>query len=118
MKPLPFPGGWHSKYKDTKRIVKRALIKQGFFVSHSSLLYLCSHISSTRLYIEKITLPDFVTSIGEGVFENRTSLKAITIPDSVTTVGIDAFVGCRSLKEINCPESVIIEYSMGGGCCF
>lgn len=51
-------------------------------------------------YMESITLPDSVKTIGEYAFKDCRSLKEITIPESVTSVGIQMFTGCSSLKHI------------------
>ena len=53
-----------------------------------------------------ITIPDGVTSIGDGVFYNCNSLTSITIPDGVTGIGAYAFYGCNSLASIKIPEGV------------
>ena len=47
-----------------------------------------------------------VTQIGGGAFENCVSLEKITIPDSVTTINYQAFSGCTSLKSVNMTDSV------------
>lgn len=47
-----------------------------------------------------------VTSIGDYVFENCSSLTSITIPDSITSIGDNAFHGCSSLTSIEIPASV------------
>ena len=59
---------------------------------------------------------DLVTSIGEEVFHNCTSLLSITIPDSVKTIGESAFSGCASLISINIPDGVknIDRYAFSG----
>ena len=52
------------------------------------------------------TIPNSVTTIGEGAFSGCDSLTSINIPNSVTTIGEDAFSGCNSLTSINIPNSV------------
>ncbi len=41
-----------------------------------------------------------VTTIGEGAFQNATSLTTISIPSSVTSIGDNAFDGCNSLMSV------------------
>ncbi len=63
------------------------------------------------------TIPNSVTSIGDGAFYGCNSLTEITIPNSVTSIGNSAFYECSSLTEITIPNSVTsIEYSAFGGC--
>ena len=52
------------------------------------------------------TIPNSVTTIGEGAFSHCDSLTSINIPNSVTTIGDSAFWGCDSLTNINIPNSV------------
>ena len=51
------------------------------------------------------TIPDSVTTIGEGAFAFCLGLTNITIPNSVTTIGNNAF-GNSSLTGITIPDSV------------
>ncbi len=51
-------------------------------------------------------IPNTVTSIGAGAFENCTSLISITIPDSVTSIGDWAFDDCESLTSITLPDNI------------
>ena len=51
-------------------------------------------------------IPEGVTSIGGGAFENCMNLTTITIPASVTSIGEKAFTGCMSLTAITIPASV------------
>lgn len=59
----------------------------------------------TTQNLEKITIPEShngkkVTQILYGAFENATNLKSITIPDSVTSLGNNVFEDCSSLTSI------------------
>ncbi|MDB4708170.1 leucine-rich repeat domain-containing protein, partial [Akkermansiaceae bacterium] len=55
---------------------------------------------------DNYTIPDGVTSIGNGTFFDCTNLASITIPDGVTSIGINAFRDCTSLTSIAIPDSV------------
>ena len=56
--------------------------------------------------LTEYTIPDNITSIGSGAFQECSKLTTITIPDSVTSIGRVAFWGCRSLTSITIPDSV------------
>ena len=49
---------------------------------------------------EKLVIPDGVTEIGRGAFQDCTSLVSVEIPGSVTSIGRYAFSGCTKLKEV------------------
>ena len=53
-----------------------------------------------------VTIPNSVTSIGDGAFNGCRGLTSITIPNSLTSIGDIAFNGCRGLTSITIPNSV------------
>ena len=56
--------------------------------------------------VNRIDIPDSVTSIGEWAFSRCYSLTSITIPNGVTRIERSAFGHCKSLTSITIPKSV------------
>jgi len=48
-----------------------------------------------------VTIPNTVSSIGEGAFSNCYNLTSVTIPNSVSSIGYNAFNSCTALTTIN-----------------
>ncbi|MCH5187522.1 MAG: leucine-rich repeat domain-containing protein, partial [Oscillospiraceae bacterium] len=80
-------------------------IKPGTITISGSAFYRCTRLTS-------ITIPDSVTSIGDGTFSGCTSLTSITIGNGVTSIREDVFSCCESLTSITIPNSVT---SIGSG---
>jgi hypothetical protein len=51
-------------------------------------------------------IPNGVTTIGEGAFNNCAGLVGVTIPDSVTSIGGQVFGLCAGLTKVRIPKSV------------
>ena len=56
--------------------------------------------------LASIEIPQGVTRIGDGAFQNCTSLASIEIPQGVTSIGSSAFYYCTSLASIEIPQGV------------
>ena len=63
------------------------------------IFYECSGLTS-------VTIPNSVTSIGEGAFQECRGLISMTIGNSVTSIGEYAFYRCTSLTSVTIPNSV------------
>ena len=55
---------------------------------------------------ESIIIPDYVTKIGIGAFNNCKNLKSVTFPNGLTEIGNGAFIGCTNLESVIIPETV------------
>lgn len=54
--------------------------------------------------LKQITIPSYVTSIGDNAFYNCESLTQIMIPSSVKSIGWYVISGCKSLTQITVPS--------------
>lgn len=63
--------------------------------------------------ITEITIPNSVTSIGEGAFQSSADLASITFGNGLATIGASAFSDCASITSIVLPASLteIAEYA-------
>ena len=52
------------------------------------------------------SIPNGVTSIGDGAFYYQDGLSSVTIPNSVTSIGNCAFYNCKGLSSVTIPNSV------------
>ena len=90
--------------------IRRLVIEEG--VTSASKYAFCGLTALTA-----VTLPDSLSAIGWGTFEDCSGLTGITIPSSVTTIGFMAFEDCRGLTSITLPDSVTsLDSSVFWGC--
>ena len=67
--------------------------------------------------VKKIILPETVTVIKMGAFQDSSQLEEIVIPDSVKEIGMLAFERCKKLKSITVPGAVrVINTGTFGEC--
>ncbi len=62
--------------------------------------------------LTSVTIPNAVTSIGNGAFSSCTGLTSVTIGTSVNSIGSNAFYKCTGLSSVTIPNSVT---SIGNG---
>ena len=53
-----------------------------------------------------VNIPESVKTVGEGAFQDCTSLTQIFLNDGLETIESDAFSGCTSLNSVNIPDTV------------
>lgn len=67
--------------------------------------------------LETIVIPDEVTWIESGAFNNCTGLKTVGLPTTMEYINSGAFAGCTSLESITLPTGIrVIESNMFSGC--
>ena len=57
-------------------------------------------------FVNDATIPDSVTNLGVGAFQNCRSLRSITIGQGITTIGSNAFQGCVELTNFIFPVNL------------
>lgn len=96
---------WGAKVVDAEEI-------DGLVIEGNTLIH-------CRPWITNVTIPETVTSIGDGAFYRCRLLSSITIPESVVSIGYSAFSDCRSLTSITIPKNIeTIEESAFVDCFF
>ena len=55
---------------------------------------------------ERVVIPEGVTEISIGAFEDNKAVKQISVPEGVVRIGEEAFKGCSYLKSVNLPSSL------------
>lgn len=56
--------------------------------------------------LTSVSIPNSVTSVGNGTFYNCSGLTSVAIPNSVNSIGDRAFGNCRGLTSVTIPNSV------------
>lgn len=56
--------------------------------------------------LRTVSLPEDLTAIERGAFQDCSLLTAVTLPSSLTSIGDFAFAGCASLASISLPQDV------------
>ncbi|NLT95507.1 MAG: leucine-rich repeat protein [Clostridia bacterium] len=100
----------HAPFYNDRNLIKKVEVKSGVTSIGEYVFYNCTSLTS-------VTIPDSVTSIGSEAFSNCRRLTSVTIPGSVTSIGEKAFNECTSLASVSIPNSIT---SIGEGafyCC-
>lgn len=67
-------------------------------------------------FITELTLPEYLTTIGDNAFYNLTALEKVTLPDGLTTIGANAFELCSALTTINLAKVEVAGEAAFKGC--
>ena len=102
-----------SAYKGHKIIPSVVLYKMG----HYTVTSIDYHAFWNDIYLESVTMPNSITSIGEAAFADCTGLTEVKMGSGLTEIKKFAFISCKRLKEITIPKNVTsIGYEVFDGC--
>ena len=91
-----------SAYKGHKIIPSVVLYKMG----HYTVTSIDYHAFWNDIYLESVTMPNSITSIGEAAFADCTGLTEVKMGSGLTEIKNFAFISCKRLKEITIPKNV------------
>ena len=60
-----------------------------------------------NIYIEKLVIPETVTTLGYKMCYGCTNLKEVNLPDNISVIPDYAFEKCSLLEKINIPQSLV-----------
>ena len=93
--------------RDGKKLLKASSsFREKEYVVREGTEVICDGTFSSCKYLQSITIPNSVTSIGDEAFSWCIFLQSVTIPNSVKSIGDEAFGCCKSLQSITIPNSV------------
>lgn len=72
-----------------------------------------SYAFSNCVNLEKLVMPDTITSIGDSAFSDCKNLNELVLSENIKNLSYNTFGGLRSLKEITIPKSVTGFYYNG-----
>ncbi len=88
-------------YSGTETALEIPATIDGYVVSAIS-----NHAFEANWNLVSVTMPNGLTSVGEGAFMDCGSLESVTIPETVSEIQRAAFASCSALTSITLPESV------------
>ena len=91
--------GDQEPWYEVKDQIKEVIIEEGVTSIGTDAFEHCH-------YIEKVTLPSTLKSIGEYAFLMNIALEEVTIPEGVTEIGDGAFQYCEVLRKADLPSSL------------
>ncbi|MCQ4672836.1 leucine-rich repeat protein [Lactonifactor longoviformis] len=82
--------------------------QEGFITEGSTLTAYAGNETEVRI-------PDGITEIGRGAFQNHSGIESVILPDSVEKIAPYAFRGCTALREVSWGEGIkeIGDYAFG-----
>ncbi len=100
---------FNAPWYDYRNYIVTASIEDQITSIGNYVFYDCSSLTS-------VTIPNSVISIGSSAFEYCSGLTSVTIPNSVTSIGSSAFNDCSGLTSVTIPNSVtsIDSYAFSG----
>ena len=88
-----------------------------YFVFGDSVEHIPSNLCYDMYNLTTVTIPNSVTTIGKGAFDECSSLTSIVIPENVTHIDGTAFFGCDDLTSViwNAKKCADFSYSYDPG---
>jgi hypothetical protein len=95
----------HNYFRNPR--LQKAPEQKKFYIQKRKISDIAGSEFRTAL-LEKVSIPNGVTSIGAEAFAFARQLKHVNLPNSVTSITGSTFRGCGALQDVNIPEGITI----------
>lgn len=72
-----------------------------YFGTNGNPLNYAKNLYLNNELVTKVTIPEGITELSEGIFEKYTTLTHVNLPSTLTAIGQNAFYGCANLNNIS-----------------
>ena len=93
-----------------RTLIKKIVVEEGVTTLGEYIFWDCSSLTEVKL-------PNSLTTLGKECFKKCTALKSITLPDNITLIDESAFEECKALETVTFPKNLKEVHAQAFYCC-
>lgn len=101
---------------DAEYTVPEGVTTLGFSCFCQRIIKVGATLMASEIQLEKVNLPQSLTTIGNSALEELKKMKSVIIPEGVTSIGNGSLRGCVSLESVEIPDATtkLDQYAFSG----